>query len=349
MTGNLSYSGDPAIESRARPYARPSVLPAMPPAPRAPYPRGYSARLDAAAAKTLKDLHKTRVERMIGRALATHAIIAALMLAFCWLLSVNVAVALLLVLPASVLVAREQRVLELLVHNASHRNWSRNRLLNDIAATMLAGLPMASAISAYWDSHRIHHSEFGSSRDPDRAGFEFLGPLDLADKRGAARWLVRYAIQYYRAIGSSPVYLAGLLAWHIVFYIAPLALLVGTTAAIGAWAALWLLPMLTTLSALRAIAEREEHEYGNGPTEFSATCNNLGPAHRLLFHPWHDHYHLLHHLYPGIPQYNHKQAHRLLMARDPAYRDCPVRLAILGAPVAGKEWRYKGSKSIELS
>ena len=301
--------------------------------PGEPFPRGYRAQLGPVAARRLKELHVTQFWRPAGRALATHACAYTLMLAFCWLAAINLALALLLALPAAILMAREMRVLELLVHNASHRNWTRNRPLNDIASALLCGLPMASSIDAYWESHRVHHHEFGSTKDPDRAGFEFLGPLDLVDKRATAKWLVRYAIQYYLAIGASPKFLAASLTWHCAVYILPLSLIAGPALALGAWAALWLFPMLTFLSALRAIAEREEHDYELGTTEFTATFTNIGRAHRILFHPWNDHYHLLHHLYAGMPQFNHVEAHALLMEHDPEYRKCRARIAILGAPV----------------
>lgn len=302
-----------------------------------PYPRGYRARLDARAAKSLKKLHATALWRMAARALGVHAMAFALMLGFCWLLKSGPAAAFLVLLPAWLLMAREQRVLELLIHNASHRNWSRNRLVNGAASTLLAGVPMCNSIAAYWASHRIHHHEYGSTRDPDRAGFAVLGPLDFGERRAAFKWLIRYAIQYYRAIGASPRVLAAFLAWHGIVYILPLSLLAGPAAAVGAWAALWLFPMLTLLSALRSIAEREEHDYELGSTEFTTTFTNRGRAHRLWFHPWNDHYHLLHHLYPGIPQFNHVAAHRLLMRHDREYRRCRFRLAILGQPVEARD------------
>lgn len=267
------------------------------------------------------------------RAALAHAIIFTAMCAFalsvenpaCWLTVGAVSL---------LLVAREQRVLELLVHDASHRNWTRDRAKNDRVSLLVAGMPIASDVAAYWDSHRVHHHEYGSPRDPDWIRFFAAGRPDIGKTWAAARWMLRYAIGYYRTIGSSPKVLARFFLWHAVAYMAPLSLFFGLTDAAIAWCAVWLVSMLTSLPILRAIAELEEHNYSAGATEFETTYTNLGLWHTLLIHPWFDEYHLIHHLYPGIPQFRHPEAHRLLIENDPGYRKLRIRRKILGEPLA---------------
>jgi fatty acid desaturase len=80
------------------------------------------------------------------------------------------------------------------------------------------------------------------------------------------------------------------------------------------------------------IGELSEHVYGEaalsshaaaagnaegGQTVFDATVTNMGPVHRLLFHPFGDGYHLLHHLYPSVPGCRLGRLHRALKVADP--------------------------------
>jgi fatty acid desaturase len=297
------------------------------------YSRGWRAQLSASAKQRMIELHRTSFWRCAGRGLVAHAIILAALLFFGITQQAHPAIAWAALVPIGLLVAREQRVLELLVHNAAHSNWTRNRKLNDIAATWIAALPGMNSVASYRASHNVHHKEYGSSVDPDRVGFAVLGRLDLTKPWAAAGWMLRYAVQYYRMIGSAPLLVAGFLAWHACFYILPMASVLGIGGALLTWLAGFLLPMMVILQVLRAIAESEEHDYALGSTEFETTISNGGPMHHLFFHPWNDNYHLLHHLYPAMPQFNHVAANRILREEDPNYVKRPLRLQVHGAPV----------------
>ena len=56
--------------------------------------------------------------------------------------------------------------LECLVHEASHYNWSRHRRLNDLAANVLAAIPVFSTVGRYRVGHFIHHRMKGAEDDP---------------------------------------------------------------------------------------------------------------------------------------------------------------------------------------
>jgi fatty acid desaturase len=240
-------------------------------------------------------------------------------------------------LPALIVIARQQRVLELMIHDASHRAWARTRpWLNHAVANVVAAWPMLSDVERYWQSHRWHHGAYGSAKDPCRRRFNMIG-LDDRDlstgwriAREVIAWLPGYFREYYREVGASPKRLVVMLLWHCLVYVGPGALLFGIVPALLGWVLFWAVPMMSTLTALRSIAEAEEHDYTRGETEFETTFTNRGIIHRWLIHPWGDAYHQIHHMFPSIPQREHRKVHELLMAQDETYRRSRHRTTILG-------------------
>ncbi|HGX1333098.1 TPA: fatty acid desaturase, partial [Staphylococcus aureus] len=83
----------------------------------------------------------------------------------------------------------------------------------------------------------------------------------------------------------------------------------------------WFIPLLTTFQIIRYWAEMAEHSGLNNDSELTASRNTFGmPWTIFLFHPHHDNFHLVHHLFPAIPHYNLKKAHIILM-KDQKYRE----------------------------
>ncbi|SFK24771.1 fatty acid desaturase [Celeribacter neptunius] len=244
-------------------------------------------------------------------------------------------------------IARQMRGLELMVHDASHLAWTRSkRRLNNLLANVLVAVPVLSTVEAYWKSHRIHHGSFGSHLDPCRQRFADMGleHLDLSTRwkivKAVVAWLPEYNAAYYREIGSqSGRQWAYFAAWHISFLIAPGALLIaffGSASAVDAialaalaWVGFWMLPATTVLPVIRSIAESEEHDYAAGETEFDTTYTNDGWVHRVLIHPKNDAYHLVHHMFPNIPERRHRRVHKLLTKYDKLYQESLQRERVL--------------------
>jgi fatty acid desaturase len=234
---------------------------------------------------------------------------------------------------ALVFIARQQRAIELMVHEASHWSWDRtNKARNDQMADVIVAYPVMSTTNSYRKGHFIHHGTYAGEQDPCRRRFASmgLGHLDLSSKwkiaRAVLRWLPAYNLAYYTEIGSKSFsMLLRWAAWHIVICIAPLGLIFGLTEGATYWALFWLVPMFTSLPVLRSIAEAEEHDYERGETQVDSTFTNNGLIHHLLWHPWNDAYHQIHHLYPNISQRLHHKVHKLLMEHDEVYRKSPMR------------------------
>jgi fatty acid desaturase len=238
---------------------------------------------------------------------------------------------------ALLLIARQQRGLELMVHDASHWAFDRdNKPRNDALADYVVSYPTLQSIQAYRRGHFIHHGTFAGEQDPCKRRFQEmgLGHVDLSSKWkimwAVLRWLPSYNLTYYAEIGSkSGALLARWAIWHVVVLLLPLSLAVGVVEAMMLWGLFWLVPMLVSLPVLRSIAEAEEHDYEHGDTEFEATYTNDGLIHHLLWHPWNDGYHQIHHLFPTISARHHHIVHDLLMKHDPLYRESPMRYETL--------------------
>ena len=322
------------------------------------YKRGYDTQhLSADVRQILKDAEACHPFARMREALLTVASIPAIGFATVFaVLSIfnsglpdtaQIGLSATLYLLACVFIARQLRGIEIMVHDASHLTWVRsNPNLNHLLADLFVGAPVLSSVKSYWKSHRIHHGQYGSHKDPCRQRFAAmgLGELDLSTNwkitRAVIRWLPGYNAAYYREIGSlSLLQWAMFISWHFFVLVVPLATLftlglgftlkVGMAMALFGWVLFWILPAMIFLPVIRSIAESEEHDYEAGGTEFETTFTNDGWMHRLLIHPKNDAYHVIHHLFPNIPESQHHWVHDLLMEHDERYKNALRRGKIL--------------------
>ena len=234
---------------------------------------------------------------------------------------------------AGLAIARQQRGLELLVHDGSHRAWYRkNPRLNDFLTNVLAAYPSFSDVAQYWVFHKIHHAGYGSEQDPCKRRFE---SMRLAfEPGGLLPTMVSYTFGWYREAARKPAALVRAAAWHSCVFLIPMGMALGWSTASIAWALFWLIPQFVFLPPLRFIAELEEHDYSDGQTESSGTYTNVGWLHTWVVHPLKDGYHLIHHAFPSVPQWKHKALHKLLMKVSQKYRFSRGRATLLGGSTA---------------
>ena len=264
---------------------------------------------------------------------------------------VTITVAVIAYVVVAVFIARQQRGLELMVHDASHMAWFRAQpKLNNFLANLLVAYPVLSSVEAYWKSHRIHHGQFGSHIDPCRQRFDKMGlaTVDLSTKwkiaKAVLKWLPEYNRAYYEEIGSLSLLIwVHFFAWHCAIFMIPTYFLLwgaigmdffqASTTSVFLWFAFWMIPTTLPLPVLRSIAESEEHDYSKGETEFETTFTNSGFWQRFLFHPKNDAYHLVHHMFPNIPERRHSKIHHLLIKHDAKYRNSLHRSSILSSAI----------------
>ena len=244
----------------------------------------------------------------------------------------------LILLICIVVIGTRQHALFVIAHESAHYLLFQNRKINDLAGrfcAMLQGLSMCT----YRVIHRLHHNNLYGELDPDTAlhggyprGRAYLVKKLLKDLSGLTAWKT-----YAYFLGGAPA-----LNTHtnvavrplddtsdklrkeaksdrnlvIAFHVALIALFAWSGYLVQ-YLVLWILPLVTVVQAilrLRAIAEH------GATTDFSspltAARTNLGAGWlRWALFPHNVNYHVEHHLYASVPQYNLPALHAELESR----------------------------------
>jgi fatty acid desaturase len=288
-----------------------------------------------------KALPQELVQRLARRS-AWRASAAILQDVFVLILSISVALAFwpnpLIVGLAVIVIGTRQHALFVIAHDAAHYLLYDSRWLNDAvgrACSMVQGLSMRT----YRVIHRLHHNNLYGELDPDTAlhggyprGRAYLVKKLLKDLSGLTAWKT-----YAYFLGGAPALntatnkavrplddtsaklrdeARGDRNAVILFHLAAL-LLFGLTGYLVQYLMLWILPLVTVVQAILRLRAISEH---GATTDFSspltAARTNVAPAwlEWLLF-PHHVNYHIEHHLYASVPQYNLRRLHREMVER----------------------------------
>ncbi|EQA7701826.1 fatty acid desaturase [Staphylococcus pseudintermedius] len=233
---------------------------------------------------------------------------------------------------AIVLIGSRMRAFDNLMHEACHRSLFTNRFMNKWVACFFVAFPIFTSYTAYCNSHFKHHRNlWDEENDPDTQRYRLVG-LDKPQKSTKA--FVKNHIVKVLLLFHVPKYIMGTISANLytkevpkselwvrnVFWVAIITLSI----IFNFWWYIilyWIVPTLTTFQIIRYWAEMAEHSGLNNGSELTASRNTFGmPWTIFIFHPHHDNYHLVHHLFPAIPHYNLRKAHEILM-RDDSYRN----------------------------
>jgi fatty acid desaturase len=235
---------------------------------------------------------------------------------------------------AAFMIASRQQGLQNLIHEASHYNLSRHRPWNDFlcwTATFLLH-PFMDMEEQRRVHVRGHHTQFlDLPNDNIFRGYKMQGldvlPLPSRWKslailgRGffrSYRWQVLSKISPTGFLQSTGI-LGGLAGFGLLLALLALFPRAGFMS-LTVWLLYWAVPAVVIVPAIMFVVVTSEHVSTFGTTEFERSRNKLGFLNRVLLHPHGDGFHMLHHLYPGIPHNHLARAHRLLM-KDPVYRN----------------------------
>lgn len=253
-------------------------------------------------------------------------------------------------LPITLLVlGNRQRALGNILHDASHRNLTRDRRLNDLVTGALIAPLLFVSLSHYRELHFRHHLDLGGQgADPD------LIPIPAVKARSWRAALALNVLSMRAVLGSTfghlldrAVPLAGrlyLLAWWTLL-VSVLMLTAGTGKAL-AILTLWLAARATVFHVITTFREMCDH-HGLSPGGVFSFTRDITSAGlwTLLFHPRNNAYHLSHHLLPAIPYYRLPEAQRVF-ATLPEYQErarvCQSYFAGMGPAVAS--WQRSPSR-----
>jgi fatty acid desaturase len=242
------------------------------------------------------------------------------------------------VIPCVILIGTRQHALFVLAHESAHYRLFEQRWLNDAAGRACATLQGLS-MRTYRVIHRLHHNNLYTEADPDTAlhggyprGKAYLVKKLLKDLSGFTAWKT-----YAYFLGGAPALNtqtnvalrplddtsaklrdeAGRDRNTVVVFHLLVLVLFAWSGFLLEYLVLWILPLVTVVQAilrLRAIAEH------GATTDFSspltAARTNLVPSWLgWLVFPHNVNYHIEHHLYASVPQYNLPALHRELAER----------------------------------
>ncbi len=227
-----------------------------------------------------------------------------------------------------IVVASRQHALLVIVHEASHYRLSKTKWLNNLISNTFAAYPIFFCTDGYRANHMKHHRYLNSSQDPDWVRKTPLKEWQFPQKRSelmgsflkiaATGWLKIILLFYaLSGIGSKATYTQKesfvVLIQKMAFYCVAGLLLFK----FDLWKVAllyWVVPFLLVFPMIergRSIAEHFALPYRD---EHSQSRNVIcGPIEAFVFGPHNVRYHLTHHLYPSVPQYNLPKLHKLML------------------------------------
>jgi fatty acid desaturase len=240
--------------------------------------------------------------------------------------------ALIYVLALFVISSRHRSLYDLL-HQASHRTLARHRGLNFVLGTLASGYLVFQSLTAYRLNHVVDHHPFlaDPERDPDYKALRDAGAYGgAASPAGIRRFLARMflpsaLVGNVRGLVRNKLLNPREARWERGFRLAYTALVIGLLVAAG-WGphfvAYWLVPMVTTTCWVSSVLELMEHypfiEQREHKDLLLARNRDYHPLLNLLVGVHWEGYHLVHHLFPAVPSWRLREAHRILM-KDEAY------------------------------
>ena len=235
---------------------------------------------------------------------------------------------------AVLIVGARMHGLAILMHDASHFRFMKNRFWNDLLTNIFTMYPIFTTIDKYRQNHMRHHRHLNSEHDPDWVAKlgkrEFTFPKTKREFLFTVlTYLVLYqgimdALWFLKRFGSSqkqPQSQSEKKWIRLTFF----ALLFTGITLGGLWKyylLLWIVPYLSTFFMYQYIRSVAEHfgelAYDHLLTSTRTVKPNL--VERFLIAPHNVGYHLEHHLYPGVPYYHLPELHQILM-KDGEFAD----------------------------
>ncbi|MEM7656692.1 MAG: fatty acid desaturase family protein [Bacteroidota bacterium] len=229
---------------------------------------------------------------------------------------------------AVIIVGARMHAMAILMHDATHYRFLKNRKWNDLLTNIFTMYPVFTSIEVYRKNHLSHHQHLNTEDDPDWVAK--LGKREFTfPKTKTEFWMttlsyftliqgIRDAIWFLKRFGgkdksSAEASKAGG-RQKLIFYIS-LAIVLSV---FGLWKIFlfyWVVPYLSTFFMFQYIRSVAEH-FGDLAYDHLLTSTRTIKTNwmeRFFLAPHNVSYHLEHHLYPGVPYYHLPQLHDLLM------------------------------------
>ncbi|HMQ48489.1 MAG TPA: fatty acid desaturase family protein [Saprospiraceae bacterium] len=231
-----------------------------------------------------------------------------------------------------IVIGARMHALAILMHDATHFRFLKNRKWNDLITNVVTAYPLFTTIATYRENHLRHHRHLNTEEDPDWVSK--LGKREFRFPKTKREFLLtvfsyffliqgmKDSIWFFRRFASAKKDTSCRTEDkrpRILFF----ALLLLTLTLGGLWLGFllfWVIPYLSTFFMFQYIRSVAEHfgELSYDHLLTSTRTVRVNFLERFFIAPHNVGYHLEHHLYPGVPFYHLPQLHKVLMA-DAAY------------------------------
>lgn len=271
--------------------------------------------------KALKPLYKTESYRHVLDILLNWGI----MIATAYLCTLYFSVVTYLL--AVIVIGARLHALAILMHDATHFRFLKNKKWNDLITNFSCMYPIFTSIEAYRSNHLKHHQNLNTEEDPD--WFAKLGRKDFTFPKSKKEFFLTLFSYFFLIKGlSDALWIFGRIKKQhkpsktglatkvpvILFYL----LLITVLTLTGGWynyLLFWIIPYFSTFFMFQYVRSVAEH-FGELSYDHLLTSTRsiiAHPVERFFFAPHQVSYHLEHHLYPGVPYYHLSKLHALLM------------------------------------
>lgn len=231
---------------------------------------------------------------------------------------------------AILIIGARMHAMAILMHDATHYRFLKNRKWNDLLTNVFTMYPLFLTIDQYRTNHLAHHKHLNTEEDPDwvsklpKKEFQFpktrqefiLGILSyfllIQGVKDAIWFMTRFNVVGGKKTKKPTK--KSKLAEQLAFYV----ILITVLTAFGWWKfflLFWIVPYFSTFLMFQYIRSVSEH-FGDLAYDHLLTASRTVKTNMLekfLIAPHNVGYHIEHHLYPGVPFYNLPKLHALLM------------------------------------
>jgi fatty acid desaturase len=237
---------------------------------------------------------------------------------------------------AIVIIVSRQHALGIIMHDATHFRLLKNRAWNNAISDVFCALPIMMITNRYRYYHLLHHKNLNTESDPYWTFFR-----DRKDWHWPKTWRAALSVFLRDLLGlTAPVETNMIRRWgpfvnhfstrnepppltlreRLTFYAFAGVLLTGLWW-FNAWLdflVLWIVPLVFLMMPLTRMRTVAEHigipGRNNGTRHVDGTW-----LERVFISPCNINYHVVHHLFAGVPLYSLPKLHRRLM-QEPEYR-----------------------------
>ena len=227
---------------------------------------------------------------------------------------------------AVLIIGARMHALAILMHDATHYRFLKNRKWNDLITNIVTMYPLFTSIEVYRQNHLRHHRHLNTDHDPDWVAKIGVKEFTFPKSKRAFLWTLFTYMILYRGIKDAIWFLQRFqspsmkkkdkaIDWYkIIYYL----MLFSILTIMGWWQyflLFWFIPYLSTFFMFQYIRSVAEH-FGELAYDHDLTSSRTVKANyleRFFLSPHNVGYHLEHHLYPGVPFYHLPQLHKLLM------------------------------------